>query len=84
MSSVGIPIKLLYEAEGMKVTVEVSVRRVTKRIEFRSMWRMCWHTCMIHNILCISFSRLSTFAKSTPVQIINSRFELIGTYFGCM
>jgi hypothetical protein len=23
MSSVGIPIKLLYEAEGMKVTVEV-------------------------------------------------------------
>jgi hypothetical protein len=24
MSNVGIPIKLLYEAEGMKVTVEVS------------------------------------------------------------
>jgi hypothetical protein len=25
MSNVGIPIKLLYEAEGMKVTVEVSL-----------------------------------------------------------
>ena len=37
MSSVGIPIKLLYEAEGMKVTVEVSVRRLTNRIEYRAM-----------------------------------------------
>lgn len=28
MSNVGIPIKLLYEAEGMKVTVEVSFSEV--------------------------------------------------------
>ena len=33
MSNIGIPIKLLYEAEGMKVTVEVRYRHRVPRVQ---------------------------------------------------
>ena len=73
MSQVGIPIKLLYEAEGMKVTVEVGLLVYSYAVPHVHMLCCCFELCaqlVYPNAKKISHGfRLSIPPYIYPVQI---------------